>query len=209
MSSGEPPLGSDAAKPSRPRKDHNPAWWALIGALSGSLVSGGFSLATAQITNEANDRAALRAQQASEKALEAQRRQGHEQFLREKRVEVFQQFLADSQIVETAQRDYLVIISAPNLYPAGTADSYYSDLTVKFRQFQISGWGVEFFAPAETKVAANDLTNEIVSLYNLLLDYGGEQTEIEPLTEKMLARLDQVAFLRLAFTSAARGSVTS
>lgn len=209
MSSGEPPLDSNAADDSRPRKDHTPAWWALVGALVGSLVSGGFSLATATMTGEATEKAAQRAQQASEKALEVQRRQRQEEFLREHRVQVFEEFLADSQIAEAAQSDYLAVISSPDLHPPGSAETSLADLTAKHRKFITSFWSIEFFAPAELKDPADDLTGWIEAMYNDLSNYRGDPSMIGSLTEKMREASEQMGIYRLRFTSAARGTVAS
>lgn len=209
MSSGESPEDSGAADALKPKKDHTPAWWALVGALLGSLVSGGFSLATAVMTGEATERAAARAQESSERALEAERRQGQEEFLREQRLKVFQDFLADSQIVAAAQSDYLAVISSPDRHPTGSAEASLADLTEKHRKLIASSWSIEFFASPELIEPADEIVAWADSMYGHVVNYRGDPSEIPFLTEKMEEASGQMSAHRLRFTTVARGVIAS
>lgn len=203
MSSSEPPLDSVATNTSVSRKGHSSAWWALIGALAGSLVSGAFSVTTAIMTNEANEKAAVRAQEASEKALNAQRRQAQEQFLRDQRAKAYQQFLSDSQAAEDAQLDYAAVLSDPRALAKST-----TELTSKYNRYKISFWSIQILAPSNLQSAANELDTAMSSMLSLLPAYGGKPTGTDSLGVAMDRERTLLSQARLRFASIARETIT-
>lgn len=208
MSSGEESLDSGAPGGTKSRKDKNPAMWGLIGVLSGSLISGAFSLASARMQYEAAQNTAVRTQETNERSLEAARTQARNQFLRDQRVAVFKQYLVDSQGAEEAQMDYVSVLLSPEHTPE-QLDAWYQEAALKQRQFVASTWGLHFFATEELKAVATDLTTELETRFEMVHTYSQQPGELEALETRVIKGADAMANLRHAFTEAASAIVSS
>lgn len=146
----------------------NPAIWGLTGVLAGSLVSGAFSVRAAEIASQATENSAARAQESSERSIQAENKRARDEFLREQRVAIYKQFLTDSQVYEQAQSDFLEVLRFRDSYPPDSPDAYLSDLETKHRQFINSSWGFEFFSTKELRDHATAIVQELHETYNML-----------------------------------------
>lgn len=208
MSSSEESLDSGTPGGTKSAKAKNPAVWGLIGVLSGSLISGAFSMVSARMAYDAAENTAARTQETNERSLEAQRAQSRNQFLRDQRVAVFRQYLLDSQAAEEAQMDYVAVVSSPGHTPEQAA-AWMQEANLKQRQFVASTWSVEFFATEELKAVAKELTNELAARYEMVRTYSHTSNEFQALNSRIANGQNAMVDLRRKFTAAASAIVSS
>lgn len=208
MSSSDESLDSEALGGKKSSKTKNPAVWGLIGVLSGSLISGAFSLVSARMQYDAAQNTAARTQETNERSLEAARTQSRNQFLRDQRVAVFKQYLVDSQGAEEAQMDYVSVLLSPAHTPEQLA-AWYQEASTRQRQFVASTWGLQFFATEELKAAATELTTELETRFEMVRTYSQKPGELEALETRVTKGADAMANLRHKFTDAASAIVSS
>ncbi len=206
MSSSEESLDSGAPGGTKSRGMRNPALWGLAGVLAGSLVSGAFSVWTAEKAFQASENSATRAQQSSERSIEEENKRNRDEFLRDQRVTAYKQFLTDSRLVEDAQLDYLTALSQPENYNVNT---YLSALESTNRQFVNSAWGMEFFSPDKLKEAARTLTQELYARHLMLRNYRQSNAEWQALTQRVDGGRAKIIELRQKFADSASEVLSS
>jgi hypothetical protein len=206
MSSGEESRDSEALKPTKPAKASNPAIWGLAGVLAGSLVSGVFSLATAQKAYDAAENTAARSTLQNERTIEETRRRGQEEFIREQRVAAFNQFLVLSQ---TAARDQVTVLNVMNSNAQQEViNNYYSISSASYEEFVSIAWTVEFYATEEVETVADKLSAELFARQEMLSTYRSGAVNASEIDAKVRDQ-EMLRDYRTQFTTVARGLVTS
>lgn len=206
MSSSEESLDSGAPGGPKSKGMRNPAVWGLAGVLAGSLVSGAFSVWTAEKAFQASENSATRAQQSSERSIEEENKRKRDEFLRDQRVTAYKQFLTDSRLVEDAQLDYLGALSQPERYDVNT---YLTALETMNRQFVNSAWGMEFFSPDKLKEAARTLTQELYARHLMLRNYRSSNAEWQALHQRVEGGRANIIELRQKFADSASEVLSS
>jgi methyl-accepting chemotaxis protein len=207
MSSGEESRGSAAPQAPTPTKASSPALWGLVGVLSGSLVSGVFSMVAAQKSYDAAINTAAKSQETNERTLEETRSREREVFLREQRVSVFTQLLTDAQLAEAAYADYLTVLSSPAAYP--DPSDYYSQMELSYRQYVSSAWSAEFFSPEEVKSITHALNREIDALHSLFTSFDGTAEAVPALSAQFSEGQTKIQQMREQFAAAVSRTVSS
>lgn len=206
MGAPEPAVASKSDRTS------NPATWGLIGVLSGSLISGVFSYFNAQTAYEASENAAIKAQETSERSLEAQRKQAKDDFFRNQRVSAYGKYLSASQWSEIAMLDLLTVIMNPTGFTPDQREFWRSNFEAKYREFVDSGWSLEFFATDELKAVAHELNAELEerhAILNAQYNFQAAPEQFQSLIARMQGPEDRMEQLRTKFTSVASSAVSS
>ncbi|WP_146069215.1 hypothetical protein [Arthrobacter sp. ZGTC412] len=208
MSSGEASPGSEASKSVKPARASSPAIWGLAGVLTGSLVSGAFSVMAAQKAYDAAENTAARQHESNERTIDETRRRGREEFIRAQRVAAFSQFLTLSQNVEGDMIN--VVNSMAAGAPQGVTSSQFAAADASYRNFVSSAWGVEFYSTDEVQAIAHQMNLELEERFELLRTYSGTAPEeFAALKDRVGGRHAKMADFREKFTTAVRAMISS
>lgn len=205
MSADEQDSSVSAPPDRRSLKSTNPALWGLLGVLAGSLASGTFSVAAAQVSFKANEATI----QAERELNKIDREQKKEEFVREQRVNAYGKFMSDSQAAETAQADYLNSIMANN--SDENHGYFFVNMEDKQRQFLISAWSVELFASERLKATIHDMTRILDSRYTTLSRFTGDRSNFDAVSAlwSEIQNSPSIEQPRLNFTQAATEDINS